>query len=126
MPSYAELKTNMLDQEAFDWFRGVMEVIETLDADAYAALMREDVELRMPDGSHLRGPEEVARVLGEQFGRVAFLEHRDISLYGALHHGVHEARVVTTLKDGTTTTAHQTGWVDADEEGRITSARVYG
>ena len=126
MPSYTELRTNMLDQEAFDWFKGVMEVIETLDADAYAALMREDVELRMPDGSYLRGPAEVARVLGEQFAQVASLEHQDISLYGAMHHAVHEARVVTTLKDGTTTVSYQTGWVDADEDGWITSARVYG
>lgn len=126
MPSYANLKTNLLDQDAFNWLKNVLDTIETLDADAYAALMRDDVELRLPDGSTLRGPAEVARVLGEQFSQVASLEHHDLSLYGKLHHVVHENRVVMTLKDGTTTTTYQTGWIDADADGRITSARVYG
>lgn len=34
--------------------------IETLDADASTALMTDDVELRLPDGSELHGREEVA------------------------------------------------------------------
>ena len=126
MPSYANLRTNLLDQDAFDWLRGVLTTIETLDADAYAALMRDDVELRLPDGRTLHGPAEVARVLGEHFRQIASLEHEDLSLYGRLHQVVHENRVTVTLKDGTTTTSYQTGWIDADEHGRITSARVYG
>ena len=125
MPSYDHLETNLLDPPSFDWLKGVLEVIETLDAGAYAALMRDDGELRMPDGSTLHGPAEVERVLTAQFAAVTSIDHQDLRLYGSQHHIVHEARVVVTLTDGTSTTSTQTSWIDADDEGHITSARVY-
>lgn len=125
MPSYEHLSINQLDKEAFDWLKSVLDVIETLDVNAYVAMMVDDVEVRMADGRQVKGRADAKNALGELFGTLKALEHQDINLYGRMHHVVHECRVAVTTTDGDDSTSLQTVWLDADENGMITSARIY-
>lgn len=126
MPNLTDLHTHTLDAESTAWLVHVLEVIETLDADAYAALMTEDVRLRLPTGTVLEGRAAVAGALRGAWTSVRALEHHELGISGDAHVLVHESRVVTTTTQGQTTTAMSTAWIERDDQGRITTARVYG
>ena len=126
MPDFTTVCSNQLDPESTAWFAGVLEVIESLDADAYVALMSDDVELRLPDGTTRHGRDKVRAALHDAWRPVTALLHEEINLYGRSHHLVHEAIVATTTKDGQTVRAPSTSWIDRDPDGLIRSARVYG
>ena len=126
MPNFTEVQTDGLPPEARDWLTGVLTTIERLDADAYTALMTDDVELRLPDGSTLTGRTAVANALRAAWEPVASLTHHELNLYGDSHRVVHEARTETDTDAGEHITSYVTSWIDRDDQGRIVSARVYG
>ena len=126
MPDLTTLQSNGLDAATTAWLVELLEVIETLDADAYAARMSEDVVLRLPGGATLDGRTAVADGLRGAWSATRSLVHHETHLQGDARRLVHESRVVSTDRDGAVTTTHSTAWIERDADGRLTSARVYG
>lgn len=126
MPDLTTLQSNGLDARTTAWLVELLEVIETLDADAYAARMSEDVVLRLPGGTTLDGRSAVADALRGAWTSTESLVHHETNMQGDARRLVHESRVISTARDGTVTATYSTAWIECDAEGRLTSARVYG
>ena len=125
MPDLSRLTGSPLDDATSTWFLGVLDVIETLDAAAYAERMSTDVELRLPGGIVLHGRREVAETLGAAWRDLRSLIHQELSISGDAEQVVHEALAVTVTTDGRSTSAMSTAWIRRGPAGLITSARVY-
>ncbi len=125
MPTFDELDEQHLDDEVLDWLTHVLTVIETLDARAYAELMIDDVELRLEEGTVLRGRERVAQALEAAWAGLSRIEHQERNMWGDRRQVVHEARIEIEGDDGATVVSHGTSWINRAEDGRISSARIY-
>lgn len=125
MPDFTSVVSSTLDDDTTAWLTELLGVIESLDADAYAARMSDGVELRLPGGTVLNGPQAVADTLRAAWVTTASLVHHELHLSGDSHQVVHEARVVTTAQDGSTTISQSTSWIERGTDGQIRSARVY-
>lgn len=126
MPDFDKVRINQLSDQALDWFAEVLRVIETLDVDAYVALMAPDVRLVLDNGTlTLQGHDAVRTALAQAWRHLTGIVHDELNLYGTDHHFVHEATNTFTFPDGTSTTVASTVWIDRNEHGQLAGARIY-
>lgn len=126
MPVFELVRTNGLSEETTAWFREVLEVIETLDAAAYAAYLSEDVELVMDGGkSRLQGKAAVTAGLSAAWSQLSSLVHNEVNLYGDDRHFAHETVTRTVMYDGPEVFTTTCVWIDRDDAGLIVSIRTY-
>lgn len=127
MPSYDRMKLNELDEATSSWLEHLLEVIESLDVDAYVDLMAEDVELMLDNGAVvLHGHDEVRAALSEGWAKTAAILHHEVNAYGGDGHLVHESIVDFTATDGSRATSRSTAWIDRNDDGEMAAARIYG
>ena len=79
MPGFNHVLSSTLDDDTIAWLTELLAVIESLDADAYAARMSGGVELRLPGGTVVNGPQAVADTLRGAWATTASLVHHDPS-----------------------------------------------
>ncbi|MEY9842727.1 nuclear transport factor 2 family protein [Streptacidiphilus sp. EB103A] len=126
MANFDKIRINQLSDQALNWFAELLRVIETLDVDAYVALMAPDVHLVLDNGAFtVQGRDAVRAALAQGWQQLTGIVHDELNLYGTDHHFVHEATNTFTFRDGTSTTVASTVWIDRDEHGRLAGARVY-
>lgn len=126
MPVFEMARTNDLDDETTTWFRGVLQIIESLDIDAYLTYMTDDVELVLNgSASRLQGKAAVGAALTKQWDGLASLVHNEVNLYGTARHFAHETVTRVVTRDGQELFTPTCVWVDRDATGLISSARVY-
>lgn len=126
MPDFSDVRVQRMDPDTTAWFTDVLETIERLVPADYTARMTDDVVLRMPDGTVLEGRSAVTAAFAAAWPALASLVHHEVHVWGDARQVVHEARVVSVLKDGSTVVADSTSWIDRTEDGLIRAARVYG
>ena len=127
MPAYDRLEVDQLTAAGSAWLKKLLETIESLDIDAYVALMSPDVELMLDNGaSNLTGRDAVRAALSEQWAPLAKILHHEINAYGTDIRFVHESIVDFTMRDGSSSTGRSTGWINRDSDGRLAVARIYG
>lgn len=126
MPILEHLRINELDPDSEIWFLSVLETIETLDVDAYVAMMSDDVELVMDGGAtRFRGREEVRAGLREAWSGLVSLVHDELNIYGSGDRFAHETIIHSVTEDGQQLNTSSSVWVDRDEVGLLSAARVY-
>ncbi|WP_019357916.1 nuclear transport factor 2 family protein [Streptomyces sp. AA1529] len=126
MANFDKVRINQLSDQGLAWFAEVLRVIETLDVDAYVALMAPDIRLVMDNGAlTLEGHDAVRTALAQGWQQLTGIVHDELNLYGTDHQFVHEATNTFTFADGTNTTVASTVWIDRDEHGRLAGARIY-
>ncbi|MGV9350219.1 nuclear transport factor 2 family protein [Streptomyces spiralis] len=126
MADFEKVRINQLSDQGLAWFAEVLRVIETLDVNAYVALMAPDVRLVLDNGAlTLEGHDAVRTALAQGWQQLTGIVHDELNLYGTDHHFVHETTNIFTFADGTNTTVASTVWIDRDEHGRLAGARVY-
>lgn len=126
MATFENIRINQLSEEGTAWFRDLLAVIETLDAEAYSARMTEDVELSLNGEPTMRGREAVRDGLAASWEGLSGLSHDEANIYGTDRRFVHETVVRTEAGDGREDVSASTIWIDRDDdEGRLSAARVY-
>lgn len=126
MPVLEHMRTNELDPDTEAWFISVLEVIESLDVDAYVSLMSPDVEIVMDGGStRLHGHEQVREGLSRAWAALESIVHDESNIYGSGDRFVHETVTHAVTKDGQHVETPTCVWIDRDADGRILSARIY-
>lgn len=126
MPILDHIRINELDPDSEAWFVCILEVIESLDVDAYVELMSPDVELVMDGGAtHLRGHDEVHAGLTKAWSSLASIVHDETNIYGSGDRFAHETVTHAVTIEGQHVDTPQCVWIDRDDLGRIRSARVY-
>lgn len=126
MPILKHMRTNELDPDTEAWFISVLEVIESLDVDAYVELMSPEVEIVMDGGAtRLRGHQEVREGLGRAWAALESIVHDESNIYGSGDRFVHESVTRAVTGDGQHVETPTCVWIDRDAEGRILCARIY-
>ena len=126
MKSLDSVRINQLDAATTDWLADLVRILDAKDVDAYVARMADDVEVVFNNGDvSMRGREDVRAGLREFWRSFGTLEHEELNLYGGARHLVHEALNHYTTLDGRAVTLRAVAWIDRDDDGLVTSLRVY-
>ena len=126
MVSFDTVRINQLGEETTGWLRAVLTALDAKDVDAYTAVMADDVEVVFNNGDMaMRGREVVRDGLAEFWQSFDTLAHEELNIYGTDRNFVHEALNHYTTLDGRRVTVRAVAWIDRDDEGRISSLRVY-
>lgn len=125
MATFENIRINQLSGEGTAWFRDLLAVIETLDAGAYSARMTDDVEIAFNGEVTMRGREAVRDGLAASWEALSSLSHEEANIYGTDRFFVHETVVRTEASDGSKNVSASTIWIDRDDEGRLSAARIY-
>ena len=126
MKSLDSVRINQLDAATTDWLADLVRILDAKDVDAYVARMADDVEVVFNNGDvSMRGREDVRAGLREFWRSFGTMEHEELNLYGGARHLVHEALNHYTTLDGRAVTLRAVAWIDRDDDGLVTSLRVY-
>jgi ketosteroid isomerase-like protein len=122
------LRVNELSADGWAWYRSYLTVLDAYDLDGYTALLAPDVSLQFNNDEPLTGREVVEQALGRFWGSISAmgyeLRHAPLNIYGDDQRFVTEALNHYT-KGGERITVHATAWTDRDDDGRVTSVRLY-
>lgn len=126
MTTLANVRINQLSPEATGWLERVLTTLDAKDVEGYTALMAEDVEVTFNNGDMtMTGRDAVREGLAEFWQSFGTIEHDELNIYGTDRNLVHEALNRYTTLDGRKVTIRAVAWIDRDEDGRITSLRIY-
>lgn len=120
------VRINQLSDDGTAWLEQVLRTLDAKDVDAYVGYLAEDVEVLFNNGDMaMRGREEVREGLRRFWQSFGTLEHEELNIYGTDRNLVHEALNHYRTLDGRAVTVRAVAWLDRDEDGRITSMRIY-
>lgn len=126
MRSLESVRINQLGPGTTEWLAALVRTLDAKDVDAYVAAMSDDVEVGFNNGDvSMQGRETVRAGLRDFWASFGTLEHEELNLYGTDRHLVHEALNHYTTLDGRSVTLRAVAWIDRDEDGLVTSLRVY-
>ena len=126
MVSFDTVRINQLDAVTTAWLRDVLTALDAKDVDAYVAAMSDDVEVVFNNGdTAMRGRQVVRDGLAQFWRSFDTLAHEELNIYGTDRNLVHEALNHYTTVDGRRVTVRAVAWIDRDDDGLITSLRVY-
>lgn len=126
MASLANVRINQLSSAATAWLQEVLQALDAKDVDGYTAFMADDVEVTFNNGDmSMRGRDAVRDGLSQFWQSFGTIEHEELNIYGTDHHLVHEALNHYTTLDGRGVTLRAVAWIDRDDDGMVTSLRVY-
>jgi hypothetical protein len=123
------LRINQLTSDGFAWYREYLTVLDAYDLDGYVALLSPDVSVQFNNDEPMVGRDVARAGLGQFWGSVTgmgySLVHEPLNIYGNDRHFVLEALNHYDGKDGTRVTVRATAWTDRDDDGMVTSVRLY-
>jgi ketosteroid isomerase-like protein len=126
MPTFENLNINQLSEEATSWFAELLRTIETLDVSAVLDLMSEDITASQDNNvTTEHGRDAIGKTLEAGWTDTKSLFHDELNLYGRDHNFVHEAVTTIEMSDGSSFTANALVAIDRDEQGQMSSWRVY-
>lgn len=124
--TFEHVRTNELSDDATAWLRQVLTALDDKDVDAYTAFMGTDVEVIFNNGEMaMSGRDAVRQGLSEFWQSFGTLRHDELNIDGEDRRFVHEALNYYTTLDGREVTIRAVAWIDRDDDGRITSLRIY-
>lgn len=119
------LRTNQLSDEAFDWYLAYLTALDAKDMDAYAGFLAEDVELIMNNAEPTNGRDAVREGLAGYWQTFGELEHELLNIYGGDDRFVLEALNHYVTQDDRRVTLRAVAFTDRNEEGLVTSVRLF-
>lgn len=126
MTTLENVRINQLSPRASDWLMQVLQALDAKDVESYTKFMADDVEVSFNNGDMtMRGREVVRDGLASFWASFGALEHEELNIYGTDRNLVHEALNHYTTLDGRQVTIRAVAWIDRNEDGQITSLRVY-
>jgi SnoaL-like domain len=123
------LRINQLTPEGWTWYREYLTVLDAYDLDGYVDLLAPDVSVQFNNAEPMVGHGLVKAGLGQFWGSVTgmgyTLVHEPLNIYGNDQHLVLEALNHYDSEDGRRVTVRATAWTDRDDDGKVTSVRLY-
>lgn len=119
------LRTNQLSESVFAWYLNYLESIDSRDIEAYADFLADNVSVQFNNDEPIQGKESVIGMLGQYWQSFAGLEHDLTNVYGTDQHFVLEALNHYERHDGKTVTTRAVAFTDLDENGLVSSVRIY-
>lgn len=126
MATFEHVRTNQLSDLATAWLAQVLNALDDKDVDAYTAFMADDVEVTFNNGDMaMSGRDAVRQGLAEFWKSFGTVRHDELNIYGDDHRFVHEALNDYITLDGRDVTIRAVAWIDRNDDGQITSLRIY-
>jgi ketosteroid isomerase-like protein len=120
------LRINQLSSGASEWYIGqYLDAMDRLDIDRYAAFLANDVSVQFNNAPAVRGKPAVVGMLAGYWKSFASIEHELVNIYGTDRSFALEARNHYTRLDGRKVTTNAVAFTDRNDEGKVTSVRIY-
>jgi ketosteroid isomerase-like protein len=118
-------RINQLSPEVSEWYLKYIEILDTLDIEAYGKFLAPDCSVQSNNNLLMKGKETALQGLASYWATFFSLEHDLLNIYGndlsfaleTLHH--------YKLRDGKTATIRAATFTDRNQGGLVTSIRFY-
>ncbi len=119
------LISNQLSDDAYAWYRAYLQAVDDRNIDAYAVNLADGISIQFNNDDPIVGKAAVVAMLGGYWQGFASLEHELLNIYGTDQAFVLEALNHYVRHDGKPVTTRAVAFTDRNEDGLVTSVRVY-
>ncbi|BAZ19474.1 hypothetical protein NIES4073_03440 (plasmid) [Kalymmatonema gypsitolerans NIES-4073] len=119
------LRINQLSPKTYEWYLKYLEVLDSLDIEAYGKFLAQDCSVQSNNNPPIEGKQVVMQGLAAYWKTFASLEHDLLNIYGNDLSFVLEALNHYKRTDGQLVTIRAVAFTDRNEEGLVTSVRFY-
>ncbi len=122
----SNLRINQLSDGAFQSYLRYLTVLDAKDIDAYAEFLADNVSIEFGNAPAVTGKKAVVEMLGGYWQSFKSIEHDLTNIYGSDDAYVLEALNHYERHDGKKITVRAVAFTDKNDEGLVTSIRVFG
>lgn len=123
------LRINQLGDEAWASYRKYLEALDRYDIDEFATFLADDVRVQFNNDDPMTGKDTAVQGMGGFWTSIQdmgySLLHEPLNIYGDDQHYVLEALNHYDKEGSERITIHAVAFTDRDDEGQVTSIRVY-
>lgn len=120
-----KLRINQLSEKAFQWYLGYLDTIDNRDIKSYASYLSDDCILQINNNPSVNGKDQITKHLTSLWTSFNENSHDLLNIYGIDSSFSSEIVNHFTLHDGKEITVNAVGYLDRNEEGLLTSVRLY-
>jgi hypothetical protein len=120
-----KLRINELSEKAFQWYLGYLDTIDNRDIKSYASYLFDDCILQINNNPPVNGKDQITKHLTSLWTSFNENSHDLLNIYGIDSSFSSEIVNHFTLHDGKEITVNAVGYLDRNEEGLLTSVRLY-
>ncbi len=122
----SNLRINQLSADAYDAYLSYLNALDAKDIETFAGFLAEDVSIRFGNAPAVEGKNAVVQMLGGFWQSFKNIEHDLTNIYGSDTAFVLEALNHYERHDGKKVTVHAAAFTDKNQEGLVTSIRLFG
>lgn len=119
------LRVNQLTANAYENYLAYLTAIDNKDIDAYGKFLADNITVQFNNDAPMQGKQTVLQGLGYYWQSFGTIEHDLTNIYGTDKTYVMEALNHYVRKDGNKVTIKAVAFTDKNEEGMVTSVRIY-
>ena len=119
------LRNNQLSPEIYEWYLKYLEALDSCDIESYGKFLAPDCCVQSNNTPAMEGKEVVMQGLASYWTTFANLEHDLLNIYGSDSSFVLEALNHYKRNDGKAVTIRAVAFTDRNQEGLVTSIRLY-
>jgi ketosteroid isomerase-like protein len=120
-----ELKINQISNESFEWYQVYLKAVDSTDAQKYGEFLAEDCEFQFGNQPKIRGKKAILEGLKKFWETYDGEEHILQNILGNDKCFALEALNIYNRKDGTKVTCPAVAITERNDEGLVTSIRVF-
>jgi ketosteroid isomerase-like protein len=120
------LRINQLSDDSSDWYLGqYLAAMDALDIERYASFLAEEVSVAFNNAPTVVGKPAVIAMLAGYWQSFAVIEHEPLNIYGTDERFMLEALNHYVRHDGRKVTTRAVALTDRNQQGLVTSVRIY-
>jgi ketosteroid isomerase-like protein len=120
------LRINQLSDDSSEWYLGqYLAAMDALDIERYASFLAEDVNVAFNNAPTVAGKPAVIAMLAGYWRSFAVIEHEPMNIYGTDDRFMLEALNHYVRHDGRKVTTRAVALTDRNQQGLVTSVRIY-
>jgi len=120
-----KLRINQLSEKAFQWYLGYLNTIDNRDINSYGKYLSDDCTMQINNNPLINGKDQIINHLISLWASYKEDAHDLLNIYGTDSSISSEIVNHFTLRDGKEITINAVACTDRNEEGILTSVRLY-
>lgn len=121
----SNLRINQLSEKAYGKYLSYLKCMDKKDINGYGEFLSDDVTIQFNNDAPMKGKEAVLKGLNEYWQSFEEVKHDLTNIYGSDSAYVLEALNHYIRKDGKKVTVKAVAFTDVDDNGLVTSVRIY-
>jgi ketosteroid isomerase-like protein len=120
-----DLRINQLSTEAYDWYLAYLTALDAKDVEDYGTYLADDCVMQQNNDDPVQGKPAILEGLAGYWSTFGELEHDLRNIYGSDPAFYLEALNHYTRADGEAVTLRAVAFTDRNDDGLVTSVRLY-